>query len=168
MSGDKRSFSVAILTISDAGAKGERADASGDVISEIAAREGLRELGREIVPDEKDQISEKLVEWCDGGEVDVVITTGGTGLGPRDVTPEATKAVLDFEVPGIAEAMRVQTLKNTPLAMLSRTVAGVRSGCLIVNLPGSPKGVRETLEVAIEAIPHGLEMIQGWRGHPRH
>ncbi len=168
MSEDKRPFAVAVLTISDAGAKGERADASGDVISEIAAREGLRELRREIVPDEKDLISEKLIEWCDGGEVDVVITTGGTGLGPRDVTPEATKAVLDFEVPGIAEAMRVQTLKNTPLAMLSRTVAGVRSGCLIVNLPGNPKGVRETLEVAIEAIPHGLEMIQGWRGHPRH
>ncbi len=165
---DGESFTVATLTISDAGAKGERVDTSGDVISEIAAREGLSELHREIVPDEEDLISGKLIEWCDGGEVDVIITTGGTGLGPRDVTPQATKAVLDFEVPGIAEAMRIETLKNTPLAMLSRAVAGVRSGCLIVNLPGSPKGVRETLEVAMEAIPHGLEMIQGWRGHPRH
>lgn len=159
-------FKTAILTISDAGSKGEREDASGDVISEMIAKEGFQQVFRDIVPDEGELISAKLREWCDGGQVDLVLTTGGTGLGPRDVTPEATRAVLDIEVPGIAEAMRMQTLKITPLAMLSRSVAGVRSGCLIVNLPGSPKAVRETLEVALPAIPHGLEMIKGWRGHP--
>ena len=125
-------------------------------------------VARDIVPDEKDLVSERLAKWCDSGEIDLVLTTGGTGLGPRDVTPEATRAILDLEVPGIGEAIRIQTLAKTPMAMLSRSVAGVRSGTLIINLPGSPKGVRETLEVAMEAIPHGLEMIQGWRGHPRH
>ena len=159
-------FRLAILTISDAGSKGEREDTSGDVISEMMAGKDFRELRREIVPDEEDLISGRLRDWCDGGEFDLILTTGGTGLGPRDVTPEATKAVLDIEVPGIAEAMRVQTYKNTPLAMLSRSVSGVRSGCLIVNLPGSPKAVRETLAVALEAIPHGLEMVKGRRGHP--
>jgi molybdopterin adenylyltransferase len=159
-------FKMAILTISDAGSRGEREDTSGDVISEMMSKEGFQQVFRDIVPDEREQISAKLREWCDGGQVDLVLTTGGTGLGPRDVTPEATRAVLDIEVPGIAEAMRMQTLKITPLAMLSRSVAGVRSGCLIVNLPGSPKAVRETLEIALPAIPHGLEMIKGWRGHP--
>ncbi|MCH8062793.1 MAG: MogA/MoaB family molybdenum cofactor biosynthesis protein [Chloroflexi bacterium] len=159
-------FRLAILTISDAGSKGEREDTSGDVISEMMAGEDFRELRRDIVPDEEELISGRLREWCDGGEFDLILTTGGTGLGPRDVTPEATKAVLDIDVPGIAEAMRIQTLKNTPLAMLSRSVSGVRSGCLIVNLPGSPKAVRETLAVALEAIPHGLEMVKGRRGHP--
>ena len=123
---------------------------------------------RDIVPDEIELISAKLREWCDSGDVDLILTTGGTGLGPRDVTPEATRAILNFEVPGISEAIRIGTLKNTPLAMLSRSVAGVRSGCLIVNLPGSPKGVRECLEVALPAIPHALEMNKGWRGHPLH
>ena len=123
-------------------------------------------MHREIVPDETELISAKLQDWCDGGDVDVVLTTGGTGLGPRDVTPEATRAVVDFEVPGITEAIRIGTLKSTPFAMLSRSVAGVRSGCLIINLPGSPKGVGECLEVAIPALPHALEMIKGWRGHP--
>ncbi len=162
----KKVFRLAILTISDAGSKGEREDTSGDVISEMMDREDFQELRRDIVPDEADLISGRLREWCDGGDFDLILTTGGTGLGPRDLTPEATKAVLDIEVPGIAEAMRIQTLKNTPLAMLSRSVSGVRSGCLIVNLPGSPKAVRETLEVALEAIPHGLEMVKGRRGHP--
>ncbi len=162
----KKGFRLAILTISDAGSKGEREDTSGDVISEMMDREDFQELRRDIVPDEADLISGRLREWCDGGDFDLILTTGGTGLGPRDVTPEATMAVLDIEVPGIAEAMRIQTLKNTPLAMLSRSVSGVRSGCLIVNLPGSPRAVRETLEVALEAIPHGLEMVKGRRGHP--
>jgi molybdenum cofactor synthesis domain-containing protein len=161
-------FKLAVLTISDAGAKGERADTSGDAISEMMAREGFREVYRDIVPDEAELITEKLARWCDGGDVDLILTTGGTGLGPRDVTPGATKAVIDFEVPGLSEAMRVQTLQKTPMAMLSRSVAGVRAGCLIINLPGSPKGVRECLEVAVPAIPHALEMIRGWRGHPPH
>ena len=132
----------------------------------LGFREGYKQIHRDIVADEKDLISAKLSEWADGVEVELILTTGGTGLGPRDVTPEATRAVIDIEVPGIAEAMRIETLKNTPFAMLSRSVAGVRSGCLIINLPGSPKAVRETLEVAVPAIPHALEMIKGWRTHP--
>ena len=166
MANDSTGFTVGILTVSDAGSRGERADASGDAIVHIMKADGFITTLRGILPDEQDLVSEKLREWCDGGQVDVILTTGGTGLGPRDVTPEATRRVLDFEVPGIAEAMRIQTLSNTPMAMLSRSVAGVRSGCLVVNLPGSPKGVRETLAVAKTAIPHALEMIRGWRTHP--
>ena len=159
-------FRFAVLTVSDSGAAGERAeDASGDAIVEIMDAAGFRQVYRNIVPDEQSDISARLVEWCDSAEVDVVVTTGGTGLGPRDITPEATRSVIDIEAPGIAEAMRMETLKNTPFAMLSRGVVGVRSGCLIVNLPGSPTGVRETLEVALAAMPHALEMIRGWRTH---
>ncbi len=165
---EEPNFKLAILTISDAGAKGERDDSSGDVISEMMAEAGFSQLYREIVPDERELISEKLAKWSDSGEVDLILTTGGTGLGPRDVTPEATEAIIDLHVPGIGEAIRIQTLKNTPLAMLSRSIAGTRSGCLIINLPGSPKGVRECLEVALPAIPHALEMLKGWRGHPSH
>ena len=165
---DDHGFKLAILTISDAGSKGERDDTSGDAISEIMGVEGFQEVRRDIVPDEQELVAERLRQWCDGGDVDLVLTTGGTGLGPRDVTPEATRAVVEIEVPGIGEAIRVGTLRKTPLAMLSRAVAGLRSGCLIINLPGSPKGVRECLEVAVPAIPHALEMVRGWRGHPPH
>jgi len=154
------------LTVSDAGSIGERADTSGDTISEMMGAEGYKEVYRSIVPDEAELISARLREWCDGGKIDLILTTGGTGLGPRDVTPEATRAVLEIEVPGIAEAMRMETLRITPFAMLSRSVAGVRGGCLIINLPGSPKGVRECLEVAVRGMSHGLEMIKGRRGHP--
>ena len=158
-------FKYAILTISDAGSKGERVDTSGDTIAELMAGDTFELSLRDIVPDERDQIAERLRGWCDSEGLDLVLTTGGTGLGPRDVTPEATRQVLDVEAPGIAEAMRMQTLVNTPLAMLSRSTAGVRSGCLIVNLPGSPKAVRECLEVALPALPHALEMVKGWRTH---
>ena len=119
-----------------------------------------------MVPDEKDVVASKLKEWCDGGEVDLVLTTGGTGLSPRDVTPEAMRDVIHLEVPGFSEAMRVKTLEHTPFAILSRGMAGVRNGCLIVNLPGSPSGVEQCLEVVDPALPHSLEMIRGWRGHP--
>lgn len=159
-------FRFAVLTISDSGSAGERAeDASGDAIVQMMEEAGFRQVHRHMVPDERSDISALLVEWCDSADVDVVLTTGGTGLGPRDVTPEATRSVIDIEAPGIAEAMRMETLKNTPFAMLSRGVVGVRSGCLIVNLPGSPKGVCETLEVALSSIPHAMEMIRGWRTH---
>ena len=161
-------FSFAVLTSSDAGAKGEREDTSGDAVVEMMTASGFRLVRRDIVPDEADQIAERLTAWSDGGEVDVIVTTGGTGLGPRDVTPQATASVVEFQVPGIAEAMRTETMRITPMAMLSRSVVGVRNGCLIVNLPGSPKGVRETLDVALKALMHGLEMLQGWRGHPSH
>ena len=159
-------FGLGVLTVSDTGARGERAvDGSGDAICEIMAAEGYAVAARGMVADEVSQISEKLREWCDGGNIDLILTTGGTGLGPRDVTPEATRAVLDIEAPGIGEAMRMQTLHFTPFAMLSRATAGVRSGCLIVNLPGSEKAVRETLAVAMPALVHGLEMVKGWRTH---
>ncbi len=159
-------FRFAVLTISDSGSVGEREeDASGDAIVEMMSAASFRQVDRRVVPDERDDISARIVQWCDSARVDVVLTTGGTGLGPRDVTPEATRAVIDIEAPGIAEAMRMQTLKNTPFAMLSRAVVGVRNGCLVVNLPGSPKGVRETLEVALASMPHALEMIRGWRTH---
>ncbi|SVC56490.1 uncharacterized protein METZ01_LOCUS309344, partial [marine metagenome] len=144
-----RAFRAGILTVSDSGSKGGRSqDISGDTISELITLSGLVEVAREIVPDELEAISNLLRKWSDEGEMDIILTTGGTGLGPRDVTPEATKSVIDIEVPGIAEAMRMETLKMTPFAMLSRSTAGVRSGCLIINLPGSPKGVRECLEIA--------------------
>ena len=159
-------FSFAVLTSSDAGAKGERYDSSGDAVVQMMSDRGFRLVHRDIVPDDAETIAERLTEWSDGGEVDVIVTTGGTGLGPRDVTPNATKSVIEFEVPGIAEAMRAQTMHITPMAMLSRSVAGVRNGCLIVNLPGSPKGAQETLEVAMTAIPHGIEILRGARGHP--
>ena len=159
-------FELGVLTISDTGARGERiVDGSGDAISEIMAAEGYAIALRDMVADEVPEISQKLSEWCDSGEIDLILTTGGTGLGPRDVTPEATRAVLDIEAPGIGEAMRMQTLQFTPFAMLSRATAGVRSGCLIVNLPGSEKAVRETLAVAMPALVHGLEMVKGWRTH---
>lgn len=161
-------FALAVLTISDAGSKGERKDSSGDAIVEIMTGQWFDLKRRDIIPDERELISARLREWSDSGELDLILTTGGTGLGPRDVTPEATQAVLDIEIPGIAEAIRLETLKKTPLSMLSRSVAGVRSGCLIVNLPGSPKGVRECLEVAAPVLPHGLEIIRGRRGHPSH
>ena len=160
------SFKYAVLTISDTGSKGERVvDSSGDAIVEMMTEAGFSQVQRAIVPDEVDQIRERLCEWCDSAVADVVVTTGGTGLGPRDVTPEATRGIIDIEAPGIAEAMRMETLKNTPFAMLSRGVVGVRNGCLIVNLPGSSSGVRETLEVALTSMSHALQMIRGWRTH---
>jgi len=161
----EKSFKYAVLTISDTGSKGERVDVGGDVIVEMMAEAGFEQVRRDLVPDEVDQIRDRLREWCDSAVADVVVTTGGTGLGPRDVTPEATRGVIDIEAPGIAEAMRMETLKNTPFAMLSRGVVGVRNGCLIVNLPGSPSGVRETLAVALTSMAHALEMIRGWRTH---
>ena len=159
-------FTFATLTISDTGAAGQRPeDPSGDAIDQMMTAAGFRQVARNMVPDEPDDISAQLIQWCDSADVDVVVTTGGTGLGPRDVTPEATRSVIDIEAPGIAEAMRMETLKNTPFAMLSRGVVGVRNGCLIVNLPGSPTGVRETLEVALASMSHALAMIRGWRTH---
>ena len=159
-------YRLAILTVSDAGARGERADTSGDAIGELMESEGYSLVHRALVADERPLISEKLKLWCEDGEVDLVLTTGGTGLGPRDVTPEATGDVVEVDVPGILEAVRLETRKITPTAVLSRGIAGVRNGCLIVNLPGSPKGVRECLAVAVPVIPHALEMIRGGWGHP--
>ena len=152
-------FTVGILTISDKGWRGEREDESGKVIREYLR--GERVIEYEVIPDEKEIIAQKLKDWADGGGLDLIVTTGGTGLGPRDVTPEATLAVVDRVVPGLAEAMRVESLKKTPLAMLSRAIAGTRGECLIINLPGSPKAVRECLEVILPALPHAIEIIKG-------
>lgn len=157
-------FTVGILTISDKGWRGEREDKSGEVIREMASRLGAKVADYDIVPDEPDFISRRLMEWADAGTLDLVLTTGGTGLAERDVTPEATLAVIDRLVPGLAEAMRVETLKKTPLAMLSRAVAGIRKRTLIINLPGSPRGVEECLQAILPALPHAIEVIKGEAG----
>lgn len=152
---------VGILTISDKGARGERYDRSGEVIRDSLSSLDSSVVKYEVIPDDKELIAGKLAEWADEGDVDVILTTGGTGLSGRDVTPEATMSVVDKSVPGIAEAMRVKSLEKTPMAMLSRATAGVRGSCLIINLPGSPKAVRECLEVVLPAIPHAVEIIKG-------
>jgi len=157
-------FAVGILTISDKGSRGERQDKSGEVVREILSGMDAHIVDYDIVPDEKELIAEKLVRWADEDNLDVVITTGGTGLTPRDVTPEATLAVVDRIVPGFAEAMRAESLKKTPHAMLSRAVVGTRGKCLIVNLPGSPKAVRECLQVILPALPHAVETLKGQTG----
>ena len=154
-------FNSGILTISDKGWQGQRYDESGKVIRDSLSQLNSHVIKYEVVPDEVDVIASKLAEWADEGSVDVILTTGGTGLGPRDVTPEATLSILDKAAPGFVEAMRAETFKVTPFAILSRGVAGVRGKCLIINLPGSPKAVQECLQVILPAIPHAVEIIKG-------
>ncbi len=157
---------VAILTVSDKGSRGERADTSGDAIAEIVTVSGGEIVGREIVADERSLIAARLREWCDRDGVDLILTTGGTGLAPRDVTPEATREVAERDVPGIAEAMRAEGLRHTPRAMLSRSAVVVRGATLIVNLPGSEKGVRESLGAVIGVLPHAVQLLRGDTDHP--
>ena len=152
-------ITAAILTLSDKGSKGEREDSSGPLIGEMLKGIDAQVKYNDILPDEKDLIKEKLIQYCD--LVDLVLTTGGTGLSPRDVTPEATLEVIQRQVTGIAEAMRIEGLKKTRRSMLSRAVAGVRGSTLIVNLPGSPKAVRENLEIIVDVLPHAIEKIKG-------
>ena len=154
-------FNVGILTVSDKGSQGKREDKSGEAIKEIVSQMDARTVDYAIIPDERDIIAKKLMEWSDKGKMDMIITTGGTGLSPRDVTPEATLDVVDRTVPGFAEAMRAESLKKTPHAMLSRAVTGTRKRTLIINLPGSPKAVRECLQVILPALPHAIETIRG-------
>ncbi len=154
-------FTVGVLTISDKGATGDRQDKSGAVIYEILPSIDAHIINYDVIPDEKELIVKKLVKWADEDNLDILITTGGTGLTPRDVTPEATLAVVDRVVPGFTEAMRAESLKKTPHAMLSRAVVGTRGKCLIINLPGSPKAVRECLEVILPALPHAVETLKG-------
>ncbi len=152
-------ITVAILTLSDKGSKSEREDASGLLIGNMLKRINAEIRHYDILPDEKELIKEKLIRYSE--EVDLILTTGGTGLSPRDVTPEATLEVIDRPVPGIAEAMRIEGLKKTSRSMLSRAVSGVRGNSLIINLPGSPKAVKENLAVILDVIPHAIEKIKG-------
>lgn len=155
------------ITASDACARGEREDTSGATLVQL-----LRGLGAEIVDaiilsDDLDPLAQSLIDFADRDDVNLIITTGGTGLGPRDNTPEATQDVIEREVPGIAEAIRAESLKTTPMAMISRGVCGVRSGTLIINLPGSPKAVKETFAVIAPVLPHALDLLAGRTSHQK-
>jgi molybdenum cofactor synthesis domain-containing protein len=157
-------FTVGIITVSDKGYAGERKDHSGPAIEEVLRAIGGKVVDYVIVPDERDSISNAIINMTDHSGIDLVLTTGGTGFSPRDVTPEATLAVIEKQVPGIPEAMRLVSMQITPKAMLSRAVAGIRKKSLIINLPGSPKGVTESLEAILPALPHGLLILQGKAG----
>ena len=152
---------VGILTISDKGSKGEREDQSGKVIGEVVKEINGEVKYYQIIPDEKNIIQEELIKAVDKLHLDLILTTGGTGLAKRDVTPDATLEVIEKEVPGISEIIRSESFKKTDRAILSRGVAGIRKESLIINLPGSPKGVRESLEIILEALPHGIEILKG-------
>ena len=152
---------IAILVASDKGSRGERRDESGKVIAEMMRRFRAKVVAYDIVSDDKDIIAKKLKHYSDKLKADIVITTGGTGLGPRDVTPEATLSVIERDVPGLAEYMRLEGLKKTRRSILSRGVCGMRKKTLIINLPGSPKGVKESLGLIIDIIPHALHMMAG-------
>jgi len=150
-----------VLTISDRGSRGAREDESGRVVAEMLHQQGCDVVETAIVPDAVEQISQTLLAWVDRDNLDLIVTSGGTGLSPSDLTPAAMDVVLDYEVPGMAEAMRAESLKKTPHAMLSRAKVGVRKACLIINLPGSPKGALENLAVLLPALSHALAKLQG-------
>ena len=152
---------AAVLTVSDRSARGEREDESGPVLVELLREAGAEVVAQEVTSDEPEPLAAKLRELSDRADVNLVLTTGGTGLSPRDNTPEATRAVLEREVPGIPEAMRAETLRQTPTAMLSRAVCGTRSGALVVNLPGSPKAVRECFAVIRPVLAHAVSQLAG-------
>ena len=159
------SMRVAIITLSDSGYAGQREDRSGPVIRELAEAAGYTVVHTALLPDGVEPLAGELKRLCDGDIADLVLTTGGTGFSPRDLTPEATRAVTERPAPGIAEAMRWNSLRITPRAMLSRGEAGIRKGALIVNLPGSPKAARECLEFILPALGHGLEILKGTAGN---
>jgi molybdenum cofactor synthesis domain-containing protein len=154
-------YSVAIITISDKGSRGEREDLSGPAIRELITPLPAQVQSYQVIPDETESISATLMDCADKLHCDLIITTGGTGVGPRDVTPEATRAVIDREIPGMAEVMRMESLKKTPHAMISRALVGTRGQSLIVNLPGSPKAVKENLSTLLPALSHAIDKIKG-------
>jgi len=158
-------FQAAVLTVSDRSFRGERPDEGGPLVAEMLEEAGYAVVRRAVVPDEQPEIEAALREMADAGDIQLLVTTGGTGFAPRDVTPEATIAVCSRMTPGIPEAMRYASLRITPQAMLSRAQAGIRGGTLIVNLPGSPKAAKENLEAVLPAIEHGLELLSGRRAN---
>jgi molybdenum cofactor synthesis domain-containing protein len=151
---------IGILTVSDRSSRGEREDASGPALAALVEAQGWSVTKQALLPDEESVVRDLLASWADAGEYDVILTTGGTGFAPRDVTPEATRAVIEREAPGLAEAMRAVSLKVTPHAMLSRIVTGIRKRTLILNLPGSPKGAVENLQVVIPVLPHAIQLLR--------
>ncbi|HEV8139773.1 MAG TPA: MogA/MoaB family molybdenum cofactor biosynthesis protein [Pyrinomonadaceae bacterium] len=155
------SIHAVVITASDACSRGEREDTSGELLVELLTGIGAHIVAKEILTDDLEPLAEKLREYADRPDVNLVVTTGGTGFGMRDNTPEATLRVIEKNAPGLVEAMRVQTLKNTPMAMISRGVSGIRSGALIVNLPGSPKAVRESFEIIKPVLNHVINLLQG-------
>ncbi len=157
----QKEIMAGVLTISDKGAKGLREDESGKIILRILEESGLTVVKREIIPDDLQQIADTLIMWVDKDGLALIITSGGTGLSPTDVTPQAMDQVIDYQVPGMAEAMRAASLKKTPHAMISRAMAGVRNSSLIINLPGSPRGAEENLSVILPALDHGLSKLAG-------
>lgn len=160
----KRKWRTAVITLSDKGYAGEREDKSGPLIREMIEKEGYEAAEMILLPDDQKLIEEKLIELCDEKKMDLILTTGGTGFSPRDCTPEATFSVATKNAPGIAEAMRYASLQITPRAMLSRGASVIRGGTLIINLPGSPKAVKENLECILSSLPHGLEIMKGMTG----
>jgi len=154
-------YKAGVLTISDKGSKGQRADISGDYMVKALHSADMEVARYEIIADEENLISGILATWADSGELDLIVTTGGTGISPRDVTPEATLKVIEKELTGIVELMRAIGYKKTPTAVLSRALAGIRGRCLIVNLPGNPRAVQEYLELLLPVVPHAIEMLQG-------
>jgi len=163
------SLRIGVLTISDRSARGERADASGPALVEAILEQGWSVVRQEVLPDDQEALRETLATWADSGEMDILLTTGGTGFSTRDVTPEATQRVIERAAPGLAEAMRSASLLKTPHAMLSRATAGIRRRTLIVNLPGSPKAALENLQVILPVLPHAVQLLtdssQGEAGH---
>ncbi len=160
------SFTAGVLTVSDSTARGERVDTAGPAVAAVVENHGGKVVSTAVVADEREEIAARLREWSDERRVDVVVTTGGTGLSRRDITPEATLDVIERQVPGIAEVMREVGRRSTPLAALSRGVVGVRSRTLIINLPGSLRGARESLEAIVELLPHAVDLLHGDTEHP--
>jgi molybdopterin adenylyltransferase len=156
-----RMLQVGILTVSDRSARGERADASGPALERLVSEQGWQVVEKEIMPDDRQALSDILTIWSESGHLDVILTTGGTGFSQRDVTPEATQAVIERAAPGLVEAMRAASLRVTPHAMLSRATAGIRRQTLIINLPGSPKAAVENLQIVLPVLEHAVQLLRG-------